>query len=73
MWQIKNIISSLLLSLFGMVMTYYKSREKTPIHNVPFTFKHELKLLNLLYYNAYCHQTCWDGDIPLGAPTHRVT
>ena len=27
------------------------------------------KLLNLAHYNAYYHKTCWDDDIPLGAPT----
>ena len=31
----------------------------------------KLKLLNILYYNVYCHQTCQGSDIPWGAPTHK--
>ena len=32
----------------------------------------KLKSSNLPYDNAYCHQTCKDGDIPPGALNQKV-
>ena len=34
---------------------------------------HKLKNIKSPYHNAYRHQSCQGGDIPIGASTHKVT